>query len=60
MAWDGVSEPLVVPTRWDFLGVTLSRVPVWPCGVGLGFTERIVGRCLRVTYQEWVWVAVKE
>ena len=53
MVWDGGSEPLVVPTRWDLLRVALGRAPVWPCGTGVGFTESISGRRLRVTYIYW-------
>ena len=42
MVWDGGSEPLVVPTRWALLGVTLGRAPVWPSSGGVGFTEKSV------------------
>ena len=49
MVWDVGLEPLVVPTRWALLRVALGRAPVWTCGAGVGFTERIVGRRLRVT-----------
>ena len=51
MVWDRGLEPLVVPTRWALLGVALGGPPVWPCGAGVGFTERSVRRCLRVTYE---------
>ena len=40
MVRDGGSETLVVPTRWDLLGVALGRVPVRPCGTGVGFMDR--------------------
>ena len=51
MLWDGGSEPLVVPTRRAFLGVSLCGLLVWLCVAGVGFTERSVGRRLRVTYE---------
>ena len=51
MVWDGGWEPLVVPKRWTLLGVSLGRAPVWPCGAGVGFTERSARRRLRVTYE---------
>ena len=44
MVWDGGSEPLVVPTRWDILGVDLGGAPVWPSSGGAGFTEKSVVR----------------
>ena len=50
MVRDGGSEPLVVPTRWSLLGVVLCGAPVWPCDIGVGFTDRIVVRSLLVTY----------
>ena len=34
MVWDGWPEPLVVPKRWDLLGVTLYWVAVCPYGTG--------------------------
>ena len=43
-------ETLVVPTRLALLGFSLSGAPVWTCGAGVGFTERIVGRRIRVIY----------
>ena len=52
MVCDRVSDTLVVPTRWDLLGVALGRAPVWPCGKGVGFTERSSRRRLRVTYRQ--------
>ena len=48
------SDPLVVPTRWDLLGFTLGGALVRLCSVGVGFTERSVGRSLRVTYKRVV------
>ena len=51
MVWDRGSEPLVVLTRWTLLVVALDGAPVWTCGAGVGFTERIVGRRLCVTYE---------
>ena len=50
MVWDKGLDPLVVPTRWDLLGVALGGAPVWLCGAGVGFTERSAGRRLCVTY----------
>ena len=44
MVWDGGSEPLVVPTRPDLLGVALGMAPVWPCSGGEGLMEKSVGR----------------
>ena len=44
MVWDGGSKPLVVPTRWDLLGVALGGAPVWPSSGGVGFTEKSVVR----------------
>ena len=49
MVRDGGSDPLVVPTRWDLLGVALGRVPVRPCGTGAGFMDRRARRSLYVT-----------
>ena len=34
MVWDKGLDPLVVPTRWDLLGVALGGALVWLCGVG--------------------------
>ena len=50
MVWDRGSEPLVVPTRWALLRVALGGAPVGPCSAAVGFTERSVGKSLRVTY----------
>ena len=44
MVWDGGSEPLVVPTRWTLLGVTLGGAPAGPSSGGVGFTEKSVVR----------------
>ena len=38
MVWDRWSDPLVVPTRWALLLVSLYRASVWPYGVGVGYT----------------------
>ena len=51
MVWYRGSEPLVVPARWALLRFGLGGAPVWTCGAWVGFTERIVGRRLRVTYK---------
>ena len=48
MVWGRGLEPLVVPTRWDILGVALYGSPVWPYGVGVDFTDRSIRRHLRV------------
>ena len=37
MMWYLVTHPLVFPTRWTILGVTLGGAPMCPCGVGVGF-----------------------
>ena len=56
MVWDGGSEPLVVPTRWDFLGVALGGPLVWMCGAGVVFADWSVVRCICVTYEEgWMF-----
>ena len=34
----GELEPLVVPTQWDILGVTLHEESMWKYGVEAGFT----------------------
>ena len=52
MVWYGGLEPLIVPTRWALLGVSLGGAPMWPCGAGIGFTERSAGRRIHVTYKE--------
>ena len=44
-------DPLVVPKRWYLLVVALDGAPVRPFSVGVGFTERSVGRRLSVTYE---------
>ena len=44
VVWDEGSDPPVVPTRWDLLGVALGGALVWPCGGGAGFTKGSVGR----------------
>ena len=44
MVWYGGSKPLVVPTRWDLLGVALGGAPVWSSSGGVGFTEKSVVR----------------
>ena len=44
MVWDRGLETLVVPTRWDLLGVALGGAPVWPSSGGVGFTEKSVVR----------------
>ena len=64
MVWDRGSEPLVFPTRWDLLGVALGGALVWTCGTGVGFTERSVGRRLRVTYEGFlmyrvIWIVIR-
>ena len=51
MVWYRGSEPLVVPARWALLGFGLGGAPVWTYGAGVGFTERIVGRRICVTYE---------
>ena len=40
------------PTMWDLLGVSLGGAPVWLCSAGVGFTERSIGRHLRITYKQ--------
>ena len=52
MVWDRGSDTLVEPTRWDLLGVALGRAPVWPCGKGVGFTEKSSRKRLCVTYRQ--------
>ena len=51
MVWGQGSDTLVVQTRWDILGISLGGAPMWLCGVGVGFTERSVGRRIQVTYE---------
>ena len=51
MVWDGGSETLEVLIRWFLLGFSLDGALVWTCSVWVGFTERSVGRRLRVTYE---------
>ena len=48
MVWDGWLEPIAVPTRWDLFRVAFYRDPVCPYSVGVGYTERSVGRHLCV------------
>ena len=51
MMWDGGMETLVVTARWALLGVALGGEPVWPCGTGVGFTERSVRSRFLVIYE---------
>ena len=48
MVRDGWSETLMVLTRWDLLIVALYGSLVWKYSAGVGYTERVVGRRLRV------------
>ena len=48
MFWDGWLEPLVVPTRWYILRLSLYRDPVWPYVLEVSYTERSFGRHLCV------------
>ena len=48
MVWDGWSETLVVPTRWDLLVVALYGASVWLYGARVGSRERSFRRRLFV------------
>ena len=52
MVWYRGSDPFVVWTRWVLLRVTLGEAPVCMYIAGVGFTERSVGFCLHVTYEQ--------
>ena len=40
MVWYLVTHPLVFPTRWTLLVVTLGGAPMCLCGAGVGIMER--------------------
>ena len=63
MVWDGGSKPLVVPTRWALLEVTLGGAPVCPSSGGVGFTEKSVVRrppCYLPLEQYWYEMCILE